>query len=137
MKSGEQLIQVEHLRKFTHLLTMDGRQGWDSTQHAALLQALADSEKTTYIGCIADAFGVENPQIFAIGDLVRIIALPSSLFMDELSEEIRSFATNYGYVAAISGRGLYGADIYFIDHGALALATAAETFTKLRLLGSA
>ena len=32
--------------------------------------------------------------------------------------------------------GLYGADIYFIDHGALALAAAAETFTKLRLLGS-
>ncbi|MFJ2680973.1 hypothetical protein [Pseudomonas sivasensis] len=136
MKSGEELIAVENLRKYTHFLTMDGRESWDSTQRSALLQALADSEKKSYIGCIADAFGIENPQVFSIGDLVRIIALPSSLFMSELSDEIRSFATSYGYIAVISGRGLYGADIYFIDHGALALAAAAETFTKLRLLGS-
>jgi hypothetical protein len=135
MKTGEQYIQVENLRKFTHLLTMDGRQSWDSTQQAALLQALADSDKTSYVDCLVDAFGIENPKIFAIGDLVRIIALPSSLFMDEVSEDIRSFAFNYGYIAAISGHGLYRGDIYFIDHGALALASAAETFSKLRLLG--
>ncbi|MCP1511005.1 hypothetical protein [Pseudomonas rhodesiae] len=134
MKSGEQLIPVENLRKFTHLLTMDGRQGWDSNQHAALLQALADSENTSYVGCLADAFGLEDPKVFAIGDLVRIIALPSSMFMDEISEEVKTFAAYYGYIAVVSGHGLYGADIYFIDHGALALANAAETFSKLRLL---
>ncbi|QXE10669.1 MULTISPECIES: hypothetical protein [Pseudomonas] len=137
MKTGQELIQVEHLRKFTHLLTMDGRLGWDNTQRNALLQAIADSEKTTYIGCIADAFGIESPQVFAIGDLVRIISLPSVVFMDALSEEIKSFASNYGHIAVISGRGLYGAEIYFIDRSALALANAAETFTKLKLLGSA
>lgn len=135
MKTGEQLIQVENLRKFTNILTMDGRQSWVSTQQTALLQAIADSEKTSYVACLADVFGVENPKVFVIGDLVRIIALPSSYFMDEVSEEIRSFASSYGYIAVVSGIGLYGADIYFIDHGALALANAAETFSKLRLLG--
>jgi hypothetical protein len=137
MKSNEQLIPVENLRKFTNFLTMDGRQFWDSTQQDVLLQAIADSERTTYIGCIAEAFGIKHPQVFSIGELVKIIALPSAVYLDQVGEDIRSFASSYGYVAVVSGRGLFGGDVYFVARGAIALASAAETFTKLKLLGTA
>jgi hypothetical protein len=134
MKSGEKQIPLENLRKFTHVATMDGTKGWDSEQLEALYQALSESEQTTFIGCLAEAFGLDHPKTFAIGDLVRIIALPPSRTMDDKSEEIRTFATYYGYAAVVTGRGLFGGEIYFIGHGALALASATETFSKLSSL---
>ncbi|QKF52812.1 hypothetical protein [Pseudomonas graminis] len=134
MKSGEDKISADNLRTFTSISAMDGRIGWDQDQRASLIQGMADSEKVSFAGCLADTFGLEDPKIFSVGPLVRIIALPNPIHMENLSEDIKTFASYYGYAAVISGHGIFGAEIIFINHGALALATAVEALAKLNLL---
>ncbi|WP_223538782.1 hypothetical protein [Pseudomonas sp. BF-R-12] len=134
MKSGEQKIPVENFRTFTRLFGMDSRPPCSHLQYDALIQALADSEEVSFTGCLADVFERKDPRIFSVGELVRIMALPPSRALKTENDDIRSFASQYGYVAVVTGNGLFGADIYFIAHGALALASATETFSKLSSL---
>lgn len=135
MKFGIEKPTAEQLRRYVRLWNMSGNFNLESQARDEFFDLLAGSEKEGYGLSLADVFGrPENSKIFSLGALVRIFSLPPSYSLDGSAPVVQELSSYYGYVAVISGPGIYGADLYFIDQGPINLAQAIERFKHLSSL---
>lgn len=137
MKFGQEKLQAtpEQLQRLIRLHNMRGNFSMSDPDRKELFTRLAASERQEYYGIVSEVFERhEDSKIFSVGALVKIFTIPPAHVFEASHRLIKDLQYLYGYVAIVSGAGIFGADIYFIDHGPLKLAAAAEEFSKLNIL---
>ncbi len=135
MKLGEEKATPDQLQRIIRLNNMSGNFNLSNPDREEFFKRLAVSDHQDYSGMISELFERhKDSKVFSVGPLVKILALPPAHALEKSHRLIKDLQYLYGYVAIVSGRGIYGADVYFIDHGPLNLATAADHLSKLNNL---
>lgn len=137
MKFGKEQVQAtpEQLQRLIRLHNMRGNFSMSDTDREELFKRLAASQRQEYYGIVSELLErSDESKVFSVGSLVKILTIPPAHVFETSHRLIQDLQYLYGYVAIVSGPGIYGADIYFIDHGPLNLAAAADQFSKLHSL---
>lgn len=135
MKFGEEKSTSDQLKNFVRLQNMSGNFALSNPDRDKLFDLIADSDQHDFAAMTSDLFGRKpDSKIFTMGKLVKILMLPPSNALQTHPRVIQDLQYAYGYVAVISGSGIYGADLCFIEHGPKNLALAIENLSALSLL---
>jgi len=135
MKFGTEKATPEKLQRIIRLNNMSGNFNLSNPDREELFKRLADSDREEYHEIFSEVFERhKDSKVFSVGSLVKILPIPPAHAFEKSHRLIKDLQYLYGYIAIVSGHGLYGADVYFIEHGPLNLANAAEHLSKLKNL---